>query len=60
MFCENPRCMKAAQMRRKFLDPRRGKGEELAYVARYFCSFECEEAIVDNLERTAQYARLVN
>lgn len=60
MRCENPRCMAPAFERHKFLDPRRGKGDELAYIAKYFCSPECEEAIVDKLERQAQYARLVN
>lgn len=60
MHCENPRCMRSSQERKKFLDPRRGKGDELAYVAKYFCSPECEEAIVDELERQAQYARLVH
>lgn len=60
MFCENPHCMQPAHMRRKFQDPRRGVNDDLAYVARYFCSFVCEEAIVDNLERQAQYARLVH
>lgn len=44
----------------KFRDPRRGKGHELAYTTRYFCSQECELAIVDELERQAQYARVVN
>ncbi len=60
MFCENPHCMRAAQERKKFLDPRRGEGDRLVYVQKFFCSQECEEAIVDNLERQAQYARLVN
>ncbi len=60
MFCENPRCMMAAQGRKKFIDPRRGAGEDLAYIAKFYCSPECEEAIVDELERQAQYARLVS
>jgi hypothetical protein len=58
--CDNPHCMKEAVARAKFLDPRRGDGEKLAYTVRHFCSQECELAIVDELERTAQYARIVN
>ena len=60
MWCQNPRCMRPAQERHKFLDPRRGKGDELSYVAKYFCSQECELAIVDELERQANLARLVH
>lgn len=52
--------MAPAQERHKFQDPRRGKGDELAYILKFFCSPECEEAIVDELERQAQYARLVH
>lgn len=60
MFCENPHCMMPSQARRKFLDPRRGAGDDLVYVTKFFCSPDCEEAIVDDLERKAQYARLVS
>ncbi len=60
MRCENPHCMRPAEGRHKFRDPRRGQDDELAYVVRFFCSQECELAIVDNLERQAQYARLVH
>lgn len=58
--CENPSCMLEAHMAAKFLDPRRGHGEDLAYTKRYFCSNSCEEAIVGELERQATYARLVH
>lgn len=58
--CQNPVCMLEAHRGAKFRDPRRGKGHELAYTTRYFCSQECELAIVDELERQAQYARVVN
>ena len=57
--CEAPHCMREAVMRRKFQDPRRG-GNELAYINKHFCCLQCEEAIVEELERQAQYARLVN
>lgn len=60
MRCENPSCMRPAIGRHKFQDPRRGNDDELAYVQRFFCSQECEEAIIEDLERTAQYARLVS
>jgi len=59
-YCENPSCMMRAGMRKKFLDPRRGKDSEFAYCERYYCSPECELAIVDELERQAQYARCVS
>lgn len=58
--CENPHCMKEATHSAKFLDPRRGHGEERSYARKYFCSQECELGIVDELERQAQYARLVH
>lgn len=60
MYCENPHCNRVAGMRKKFQDPRRGDGEEIAYTERYYCSDECEIAIIDELERQAQLARLVH
>ena len=59
-YCENPTCLMRAGMRKKFLDPRRGPGDDMKYSERYFCSPECEQAIVDELERQAQYARCVS
>lgn len=56
--CQNPSCKMEAHMSAKFLDPRRGHGDERAYARKYFCSQECELAICDELERQAQYARL--
>ena len=58
--CEAPGCMKEALGRSKFLDPRRGHGDELAYTVKHWCCEECQLAICDELERTAQYARLCN
>ena len=58
--CQNPHCMKEAIRGAKFLDPRRGEADDLRYVIRHFCSDDCELAIVDELERQAQYARLVH
>lgn len=55
-YCENPDCNNVAGNRKKFRDPRRDDGQ----TERYFCSPECELAIVDELERQAHYARLVN
>lgn len=60
MHCQNRGCMLPTQECRKFLDPRRGKDEDLAYVVRFICSPKCEEEIVDELERQAQYARIVH
>jgi hypothetical protein len=56
--CENPACIKPATNHAKFLDPRRSHDVIAAYTVKYFCSQECELAIVDELERQAQYARL--
>lgn len=53
-------CGGVAGDRRKFRDPRRDDDDHDAYVERYFCSSECEEAIVDELERQARLARLVH
>ena len=58
--CENPACMCEARGKAKFLDPRRGHEDECACTMRYYCSQECELAIVDELERQANYARLVH
>lgn len=58
--CENPFCMNEARGRAKFLDPRRGHDGELAYVTKCFCCENCQLAICDELERVAQYARLVS
>ena len=44
----------------KILDPRRGHGEILAYTRKYICSLQCEEALIEELEREAQYVRLVS
>jgi len=57
--CNAVGCMLPATQRCKFLDPRRGGEDRLAYTVRYFCSDECQLQIVDELERVAQYARLV-
>lgn len=59
MKCENPTCGNKAEITHRFQDPRRGHGEEIAYVRRFCCSAECAGAINDELERQAQYARLV-
>jgi len=58
--CEAPNCMNEARGRAKFLDPRRGRGGELAYVTKHFCSQTCELAVMDELERQAQYDCLVS
>lgn len=58
--CEAPGCMREASGRHKFMDPRRSHDVVAEYVNRFFCSQECELAIVDELERQANYARLVN
>lgn len=58
--CEGPRCMRVAGNRRKFRDPRRDSDDQGAYVEKYFCSDECEEDIVNELERQARLARLVH
>lgn len=58
--CEAPGCMAEAKRKCKFLDPRRGDDENLAYVVKFFCSETCQLNIVDELERVAQYARVVN
>lgn len=60
MHCQNLCCMAPAIERKKFADPRRGKGDELVYVTRYICSQACEEGIVNQLEKEANYARLVS
>ena len=59
MRCENPKCSNKAETTRKFRDPRRGHGEEVAHIRRYCCSEECMHEIVEELERQAQYARVV-
>ena len=51
-------CGKEAKYARKLQDPRRGKGEDIAYVLRYLCSHKCEEEAIDQLERQANYARV--
>lgn len=53
-------CGGIAGNRRKFHDPRRDKKDDEAYVLRHFCSVECEEDIINELERQARLARLVN
>ena len=58
--CEAPGCMRVAGERKKFRDPRRDDDSVHAYCERYFCSQECELAIVDELERQANLARLVH
>lgn len=60
LYCEAPGCMRRAEDRHRFRDPRRDDKDHDAYVDRYFCSQECELAIVDELERQAQLARLVH
>ena len=56
--CEAPGCMRVAGMRRKFLDPRRSHDVICEYTEKYYCSDECEYAIVEELERQAQYLRV--
>jgi hypothetical protein len=58
LYCYN--CGQPAGHQRKFQDPRRGYKDELAYVRRFYCSDSCQEAIIDELELQAQYARVVN
>lgn len=58
--CEGPGCMRVAGNRRKFRDPRRDADDHDAHCEKYFCSLECEENIVDELERQARLARLVH
>ena len=58
--CQAPNCMNEARGRAKFLDPRRGHGEELAYVSKNFCCENCQLGIMEELERQANYARVVN
>lgn len=53
-------CGLPAGEQKKFQDPRRGKGEEIAYVTRFYCSQVCKEDIIDKMERQANYARLCN
>lgn len=57
-YCDN--CGGIAGERRKFRDPRRDSDDQDAYVERYFCSTSCEQDIIDDLEKKAQVARLVN
>lgn len=57
-YCDG--CGGTAGQRKRFRDPRRDSDDEAAYVELYFCSDECEEAIIENLERKARIARLVN
>lgn len=57
-YCDG--CGGVAGNRRNFRDPRRDDDDHDAIVEKYFCSQECEEAIVDNLERQARLARLVH
>ncbi len=59
MMCQNPRCMMPASARKKFQDPRRGDKEPV-YIERFICSYTCEEELIEELERQAQYARLVS
>lgn len=60
MRCENVLCSNKAEVTHRFQDPRRGNGETIAYVRRFVCSAECVAVVCDELERQAQYARLVN
>ena len=60
LHCSGPGCMNVAQYARKLQDPRRGHGEDIAYIRRHFCSFVCEEAAIEELERQSQCARLCN
>lgn len=53
-------CGGIAGERRRFRDPRRDDDQHDAYVELYFCSMECELAIVDDLERKARIVRLVH
>lgn len=52
--------MRIGGNRRKFRDPRRDADDHDAFVEKYFCSIECEEEIVDELERQARLARLAH
>lgn len=58
--CEAPGCMQMADRRAKFLDPRRDCDEERAYTIKYACCADHLLEICDELERQAQYARLVH
>ena len=60
MMCQNPTCTRDARHRRMFQDPRRGHDDVVALVERCYCCEECVLPIIDELERQAQYARLVN
>lgn len=60
LHCQAPNCVRTPAARRKFRDPRRDTDEQGAFVDKYFCSIECEQAIVDELERQAHLARLVH
>lgn len=57
-YCDG--CGGIAGQRKRFRDPRRGEEDEMAYVELYYCSDACEEDIIDELERKARIARLVN
>lgn len=54
-YCDG--CGGIAGTKREVPDPRRGEGEK---VEVFFCSDECEQDILDSLERKARVARLVN
>jgi len=51
-------CSKEAKYARKLQDPRRGKGDDLAYVRRNFCSHQCEEEAIEQMDKQANYARV--
>ena len=44
----------------KLQDPRRGKGDDIAYVRRMLCSLKCEEEAIDELDKQAQIARIAH
>ena len=53
-------CCKDAIRSVKLQDPRRGHGEDIAYVRRNVCSMQCEEEAIDELDTQAQIARVAH
>lgn len=59
MVCEF--CGRPATHRKNFRDPRRDDDDHDANVEKYLCDDTgCESGYVDELERQAQFARLVH
>ena len=51
-------CVTETTRATKLQDPRRGKGEDIAYVLRMLCSLQCEEEAVEELDKKSQIVRL--